>query len=155
MTVDELMDLLARCEDAWDAPDRTGDPVPLLDHGLQVAAVLRDRHPGDRELQVAGLVHDLGHLLAPGDEAGHAARPGRRRPAPRRRPGQGGRPDPPTPRRTDHLATDHRHARRNPVSLPTIAHRDGRRNSVSLASMAFLMRSRASMRGTPDMSRRS
>ncbi|MEU5864725.1 inositol oxygenase family protein [Nonomuraea sp. NPDC047529] len=73
VTVDELMDLLARCEDAWDAPDRTGDPVPLLDHGLQVAAVLRDRHPGDRELQVAGLVHDLGHLLAPGDEAGHAA----------------------------------------------------------------------------------
>ncbi|GGT21013.1 hypothetical protein GCM10010176_077000 [Nonomuraea spiralis] len=73
MTVDELMDLLARCEDAWDTPDRTGDPVPLLDHGLQVAAVLRDRFPDDRELQVAGLVHDLGHLLAPGDEAGHAA----------------------------------------------------------------------------------
>ncbi|WP_217370069.1 HD domain-containing protein, partial [Nonomuraea antri] len=73
MTVDELMDLLARCENAWDTPDRSGDPVPLLDHGLQVAAVLRDWCPDDLELQVAGLVHDLGHLLCPGDEAGHAA----------------------------------------------------------------------------------
>ncbi|MFI6324459.1 HD domain-containing protein [Nonomuraea sp. NPDC050556] len=73
MTVDELMDLLTACEDAWDTPDRSGDPVPLLDHGLQVAAVLRQRYPDDVELQVAGLVHDLGHLLNPGDEAGHAA----------------------------------------------------------------------------------
>ncbi|MEV0586835.1 HD domain-containing protein [Nonomuraea sp. NPDC050310] len=73
MTVDELMGLLAACEDAWDAPDRSGDPVPLLDHGLQVAAVLREWAPDDLKLQVAGLVHDLGHLLCPGDEAGHAA----------------------------------------------------------------------------------
>ncbi|MFI6600784.1 HD domain-containing protein [Nonomuraea sp. NPDC050536] len=73
MTVDELMDVLARCEDTWDTPDRTGDPVPILDHGLQVAAVLRRRHPDDLELQVAGLVHDIGHLLDPGDEAGHAS----------------------------------------------------------------------------------
>lgn len=73
VTVDELMDLLARCEDAWDTPDRSGDPVALLDHGLQVAAVLRGWQPDDVELQVAGLVHDLGHLLRPGDEAGHAA----------------------------------------------------------------------------------
>ncbi|MFI6537497.1 HD domain-containing protein [Nonomuraea sp. NPDC050547] len=72
MTVDELMDILTRCEDAWDSPDRTGDPVALLDHGLQVAAVVREWHPDDLELQVAGLVHDIGHLLHPGDEAGHA-----------------------------------------------------------------------------------
>ncbi|NUR87941.1 MAG: HD domain-containing protein [Nonomuraea sp.] len=68
------MDLLARCEDAWDTPDRSGDPVPILDHGLQVAAVLREWHPDDLELQVAGLVHDVGHLLS--DEAGHAGAAG-------------------------------------------------------------------------------
>lgn len=73
MTVDELMEILVACEDAWDTPDRSGDPVALLDHGLQVAAVLRAWHPDDVELQVAGLVHDIGHLLRPGDEAGHAA----------------------------------------------------------------------------------
>lgn len=67
------MDILIRCEDAWDSPDKTGDPVALLDHGLQVAAVVRSWHPDDPELQVAGLVHDIGHLLNPGDEAGHAA----------------------------------------------------------------------------------
>lgn len=72
-TADELMDVLADCHDVWDTPDRTGDPVDILDHGLQVAAVLRERHPGDEELQVAGLVHDLGHYVSPADEAGHAA----------------------------------------------------------------------------------
>ncbi|MFI1097888.1 HD domain-containing protein [Streptomyces sp. NPDC020917] len=70
-SVDELMDLLADCEDAWDTPDRTGDPVDILHHGLQVAAVLAGRYPDDEELHVAGLVHDIGHRLRPGDEAGH------------------------------------------------------------------------------------
>ncbi|MFE5111199.1 metal-dependent phosphohydrolase [Streptomyces sp. NPDC056663] len=70
-SVDELMALLADCEDAWDTPDRSGDPVDILDHGLQVAAVLAERHPDDEELQVAGPVHDIGHHLLPGDEAGH------------------------------------------------------------------------------------
>ncbi|MFG2630261.1 HD domain-containing protein [Streptomyces sp. NPDC048473] len=69
--VDEFMALLADCEDVWDTPDRSGDPVDILDHGLQVAAVLAERHPDDEELQVAGLVHDIGHHLLPGDEAGH------------------------------------------------------------------------------------
>ncbi|MFF4752158.1 HD domain-containing protein [Streptomyces sp. NPDC002514] len=70
-SVDGLMSLLADCEDAWDTPDRTGDPVDILSHGLQVAAVLAERYPDDEELQIAGLVHDLGHRLCPGDEAGH------------------------------------------------------------------------------------
>ncbi|SEP04054.1 HD domain-containing protein [Actinacidiphila rubida] len=70
-SVDELMTLIAACEDAWDTPDRSGDPVDILDHGLQVAAVLATRFPEDEELQVAGLVHDIGHALRPGDEAGH------------------------------------------------------------------------------------
>lgn len=71
-SVDELMDLLRACRGAWDTPDRSGDPVDLHDHGLQTAALLRRSHPADKELQVAGLVHDLGHLLCPGDDAGHA-----------------------------------------------------------------------------------
>jgi predicted HD phosphohydrolase len=68
------MDLLHACQDAWDSPDRGGDPVDLHDHALQTAALLRRRRPADKELQVAGLVHDLGHLLLPGDDAGHAER---------------------------------------------------------------------------------
>jgi predicted HD phosphohydrolase len=71
-TVDELMDTLADCHDVWDTPDRSGDPVDILDHGLQVAALLALGYPEDLELQVAGLVHDIGHYLVPADEAGHA-----------------------------------------------------------------------------------
>lgn len=71
-SVDELMDLLHACKGAWDTPDCTGDPVDLHDHALQTAALLRRWHPADKELQAAGLVHDLGHLLRPGDDAGHA-----------------------------------------------------------------------------------
>ncbi|MFE2874407.1 HD domain-containing protein [Streptomyces roseus] len=66
------MELLLACRGAWDTPDRSGDPVDLHDHGLQTAALLRRSHPFDKELQVAGLVHDLGHLIVPGDDAGHA-----------------------------------------------------------------------------------
>ncbi|MGW1893655.1 HD domain-containing protein [Streptomyces sp. NPDC002004] len=71
-SVDDLMDLLHTCRGAWDTPDRSGDPVDLHDHALQTAALLRRTHPSDKELQVAGLVHDLGHLVHPGDDAGHA-----------------------------------------------------------------------------------
>ncbi|WP_327665257.1 HD domain-containing protein [Streptomyces sp. NBC_00498] len=73
-TVEELMAALHACRGAWDAPDRSGDPVDLHDHALQTAALLRRSRPSDKELQVAGLVHDLGHLLCPGDDAGHADR---------------------------------------------------------------------------------
>ncbi|WP_313879549.1 HD domain-containing protein [Streptomyces silvisoli] len=71
-SVEELMTLLRSCRGAWDTPDRSGDPVDLHDHGLQTARLLRETHPEDTELQVAGLVHDIGHLLRPGDDAGHA-----------------------------------------------------------------------------------
>ena len=43
-----------------DADDEGG--LPILDHCLQCAALLRASHPDDVELQVAGLVHDLGWL---------------------------------------------------------------------------------------------
>jgi predicted HD phosphohydrolase len=36
--------------------------LPILDHCLQCAARLRSSYPDDVELQVAGLVHDLGWL---------------------------------------------------------------------------------------------
>ncbi|MEU9097439.1 inositol oxygenase family protein [Streptomyces sp. NPDC048361] len=71
-SVEELMELLHSCRGAWDTPDRSGDPVDLHDHALQTAHLLRRSHPADKELQVAGLVHDLGHVLRPGDDAGHA-----------------------------------------------------------------------------------
>src|SRR5689334_10230202 len=44
---------------------------PSAHHGLQTAAVLRASDPDDLELQVAGLVHDLGHILPPRDAALH------------------------------------------------------------------------------------
>ncbi|MEU3029772.1 HD domain-containing protein [Streptomyces incarnatus] len=69
--VDALLGLLAGCAGVWDTPDRSGDPVDLLDHGLQVAALLAVSRPDDEEAQAAGLVHDIGHHLVPGGEAGH------------------------------------------------------------------------------------
>ncbi|MFE9642870.1 hypothetical protein ACFYO0_01645 [Streptomyces sp. NPDC006365] len=95
-SVDELMDLLHACRGARGTPDlphsrtlphsrlRPGGGTPisggppaggsldLHDHALQTAALLRRGHPSDKELQVAGLVHGIGQLLHPGDEARHA-----------------------------------------------------------------------------------
>jgi predicted HD phosphohydrolase len=48
------------------------EPVAILDHGLQCAALLAALRPDDLELQVAGLVHDLGSVLKPGQPAAHA-----------------------------------------------------------------------------------
>jgi predicted HD phosphohydrolase len=44
-----------------------------LEHALQTAAVLRQWAPGDDELTVAGLVHDIGHLLEGVGDAAHAS----------------------------------------------------------------------------------
>jgi predicted HD phosphohydrolase len=62
-TVDELVALLHAAH-AWD--DLEG--LSVLDHGLQTAAILRAEHPDDVELQVAGLVHDVGWLAWDGTE---------------------------------------------------------------------------------------
>jgi predicted HD phosphohydrolase len=47
-------------------------PHSHLDHALQTAAVLRDQFPEDEALAVAGLVHDIGHLLPGVTDAQHA-----------------------------------------------------------------------------------
>jgi predicted HD phosphohydrolase len=47
-------------------------PFTHLDHALQTAAVLRAEFPDDVELAVAGLVHDIGHLLPGVGDAAHA-----------------------------------------------------------------------------------
>jgi len=59
--VDALFHALAASRDA---DDEGG--LPILDHCLQCAARLRESHPEDVELQVAGLVHDLGWLESRG-----------------------------------------------------------------------------------------
>lgn len=68
MTPDELVTLLAAGEQHADE-----ERVDLLAHSLQCAALLAARFPEDRELQLAGLVHDVGTVLQPGDPEGHAS----------------------------------------------------------------------------------
>ncbi len=68
--VDELVDLLATV-----GPSRRLSPqaqVSQLDHALQTAALLERSYPDDVELAVAGLVHDVGHLLPGGTDEAHA-----------------------------------------------------------------------------------
>jgi predicted HD phosphohydrolase len=50
-----------------------GDGLTQLDHALLTAAALRREVPHDDELIVAGLVHDLGHVLAGVGDAEHGA----------------------------------------------------------------------------------
>ena len=64
MTVEELLELLASCEDFYDSLGDDGDPLPILAHSLQCALRLSEVAPDDDELIVAGLVHDIGHRLA-------------------------------------------------------------------------------------------
>ncbi|WP_046776639.1 hypothetical protein [Streptomyces yangpuensis] len=42
------------------------------DRALRTAALLRRSHPADKELQLAGLLQDVGRMLRPGDGARHA-----------------------------------------------------------------------------------
>ena len=68
MTPDELVRLLGRGNEHADE-----EAVDVLDHSLQCAALLAERHPDDVELQLAGLVHDVGTILEPDDPERHAA----------------------------------------------------------------------------------
>ena len=60
MTPGELVALLSRGREHADE-----ERVDVLAHSLQCAALLAERHPDDRELQLAGLVHDVGWILSP------------------------------------------------------------------------------------------
>ncbi|WP_263172502.1 inositol oxygenase [Streptomyces sp. SCSIO ZS0520] len=72
LSVEELMELLDSCRGLRIAAGDRGGPVDLHEHALQTAALLRRSHPSDKELQVAGLVHGIGHALRPGEPNGHA-----------------------------------------------------------------------------------
>ncbi len=67
LDVDELFATLAA-----GATARDGETINLLAHALQCADLLAERAPGDLELQVAGLVHDIGTTIAPDQPATHA-----------------------------------------------------------------------------------
>jgi predicted HD phosphohydrolase len=68
VTPDELVTLLAAGEQHADE-----ERVDLLAHSLQCAALLAERHPDDRDLQLAGLVHDVGTVLQPNEPERHAS----------------------------------------------------------------------------------
>lgn len=70
LSLDDVVEMLRACA-LFDLSD--GSAVhDLLDHSLQTAHVLRTSHPDDVELQLAGLVHDIGHLLPPHRDDAHA-----------------------------------------------------------------------------------
>lgn len=72
MNLEHLIGLLAEGAGAHDTPRDSGtEAVDLLSHALQCAYELSLSRPTDAELVVAGLVHDIGHQLVPGDDAGH------------------------------------------------------------------------------------
>jgi predicted HD phosphohydrolase len=64
---------LLRRSGAAEEPNEDLPGLTILHHGLQCAARLRRTDPDDLELQVAGLLHDVGHLFAGGGEEHHGA----------------------------------------------------------------------------------
>ena len=69
LSADEILDVLMT---GADRPLDDGARVSQFDHALQTATLLSHRRPGDAELAVAGLVHDIGHLLPDGTDETHA-----------------------------------------------------------------------------------
>jgi predicted HD phosphohydrolase len=68
LTVEDIEELLGSSAAA--RPVEDGAAYSHLDHALQTAALLQDEQ--DDELIVAGLVHDIGHLLPGIGDAAHA-----------------------------------------------------------------------------------
>jgi predicted HD phosphohydrolase len=69
-SIDDVDALLTTLESGVAATD--AEDVDLLAHGLQCAALLAGVAPDDPELQVAGLVHDVGTVLWPDRPRTHA-----------------------------------------------------------------------------------
>jgi predicted HD phosphohydrolase len=67
-----LVEVLQRA-DTLEEPNEEIRGLTILHHGLQCGEHLRRTCGDDPELLVAGLVHDVGHLLAPGREELHGA----------------------------------------------------------------------------------
>jgi len=65
--VEELVSVLTRADAGDD-----GEGLPMLAHHLQAAAHLAASAPDDAELQVAGLVHDIGSIVDPHQPLTHA-----------------------------------------------------------------------------------
>jgi predicted HD phosphohydrolase len=63
-SLEEVLELL-RVGPVWTGEEDEGS-FGTLDHELQCAAILLEERPEDVELQVAGLLHDVGHRLTPG-----------------------------------------------------------------------------------------
>jgi predicted HD phosphohydrolase len=61
--IDGLLQLLAIGHAVGEGSNRSAEAcgVDLLSHALQCADLLAIRHPEDTELQIAGLLHDIGH----------------------------------------------------------------------------------------------
>jgi predicted HD phosphohydrolase len=70
VSIDDVDALLAALARGAAADDDEG--LDLLAHSLQCAANLSHTAPRDVQLQVAGLVHDLGTVLDPGHPESHA-----------------------------------------------------------------------------------
>ena len=66
-TIDDLFETIAQS-----ATHDDGEELDLLQHSLQCAQLLSKTAPDDVELQVAGLVHDLGTMLEPDRPDSHA-----------------------------------------------------------------------------------
>jgi predicted HD phosphohydrolase len=69
LALDDIVGLLAGAADVALGP---GLEVSQLDHALQTATFVGAARPGDAELTVAALVHDLGHLLPGVGDEDHA-----------------------------------------------------------------------------------
>jgi predicted HD phosphohydrolase len=63
----ELVELFVRM---GDTPSDDAEGLSALDHGLQCAFELTRVRPDDSGLQLAGLVHDVGHAFGPADGHG-------------------------------------------------------------------------------------
>jgi len=68
----DVDDVLAALEAGAQRRDGDEDAVTLLEHALQCGGLLALAYPEDLELQVAGLTHDLGHVITPSEPARHA-----------------------------------------------------------------------------------